>query len=157
MTASQPLSSLNAHPLPVQGYCCNIIWCFTKVVNNILRVFSLTVSMSKPSTVNGFLLRECWSIVPRDSIWMYAALLTLFFLSTEGFPTCNRGFYTVLWWLYLITKLVRGLSVLLLFIILLRIHNMNSFRNGLNMILFLLQVGSFLSLAVRGCEFGVYG
>ena len=81
---------------------------------------------------------------------MYAALLTLFSLSAEGFPTCNHGCYIVRWWLYLITKLVRGLSVLLLFIILLRIHNMNSFRNGLNMILFLLQVGSFLCLVVQG-------
>ena len=83
---------------------------------------------------------------------MYAALLTLFFLSAEGFPTCNRGCYTVRWWLYLITKLVRGLSVLLLFITLLAIHNMNSFENGLNMILFFLKVGSFLCLVVRGCD-----
>ena len=65
--------------------------------------------------------------------------------------TCNRGRYTVRRWLYLISKLVRRLSFLL-FITLLRMQNMDSFQNNLNMLLFLLQVSSFLCLAMRGCN-----
>ena len=77
--------SLNVRPLPIERSCCNTIWCFTRVIDEVFRVFSLAVSMSKPSTVNAFLLRECWSMVSRDSIWMYAALLTLFFLLQMDF------------------------------------------------------------------------
>ena len=44
---SKCYSSLKVRPLPVERCCCNTIWCFTRVIDKVLRVFSLVVPMSR--------------------------------------------------------------------------------------------------------------
>ena len=60
---SKCYSSLQVCPLPVERCCCNTIWCLTRVIDKILRVFSLTDSMSSTLTCKQFpppwVLKSC--------------------------------------------------------------------------------------------------
>ena len=85
-------SSLNVHPLPVEGCCCKTIWCFTKVIDKFLRVFSLVIPLSRTLVCKQlsppWVLKSCSSRLHLDVCCTVNPIL----------PFCRRLSF-LRWWL----------------------------------------------------------